>query len=273
MLSYQHVYHAGNHVDCQKHLVLTILLQYLKEKDTPLCYIDTHSGRGLYDLFSPEAQKIREHETGIGKIWDVKTWPDAARPYKEILSSLNKNGRLHYYPGSPWVAHALMRPQDRCELFELHPQEYKALREKMGRLPNVDIFQEDGWSVLGKYLPPKENRGLVFIDPSYELKDDYDVMAVRLQNALKYWRNGIFVIWYPILQRGLHEFMKEDFIESGMRKILCNEIMYGTENGIAGSGILVVNPPWKSNETISELMTWLSGFIGVSSTTSWLVPE
>lgn len=180
---------------------------------------------------------------------------------------------MRHYPGSPWVAHALMRPHDRAELFELHPQEFKALKETMGRLPNVEVIQEDGWSVLGKYLPPKENRGLVFIDPSYELKDDYDVMAVRLQNALKYWRNGIFVIWYPILAKGLHKFMKEDFINSGMRKILCNEIMYGTEEGILGSGILVINPPWKTDEKVAELMEWLAGFIGTESETSWLVPE
>lgn len=276
MLSYQHIYHAGNHVDCQKHMILTILMQRLKEKDTPICYIDTHSGRGLYDLSAPEAQKIREYETGIARIWDVADWPQAIAPYEKILRDLNPDGVLRFYPGSPWVAHALSRPQDRLELFELHPQEFQALNDAMGRLDNAEVVPEDGWPILGKYLPPKENRGLVFIDPSYELKDDYTVMAQRLANALKYWRNGIFVIWYPILARGLHEDMKQDFVASGIRKILCNEIIYtddAADKGIIGSGVLVINPPWQTDQTIAEVTQWLAGFIGIRTETSWLVSE
>lgn len=276
MLSYQHVYHAGNHVDCQKHLILTVLIEKLKEKETPFCYIDTHSGRGLYDLSTAEAQKIQEYNTGIAKIWDEPNWSQAAQPYKKLLESLNPNKKMHFYPGSPWVAHALSRSSDRAELFELHPQEFKALHDAMGKFENVEVIQDDGWSTLGKYLPPQENRGLVFIDPSYELKDDYDVMATRLANALKYWRNGIFVIWYPILAKGLHSYMKEDFVHSGIKKILCNEIIYTKDQdtkGLLGSGVLVINAPWQTDQVISDLMQWLTGFIGVETKTSWLVSE
>lgn len=276
MLSYQHFYHAGNHVDCQKHIVLAHLMECLKQKETPFRYLDTHSGRGLYDLCAPEAQKIREHETGITRIWDKKPWPEDARAYRQVLDSLNKDGQLRFYPGSPFVAQALSRPQDRIELYELHPQEVRALDDTMGKLANVEIFQEDGWSILGKYLPPKENRGLVFIDPSYELKEDFMHMAEALQHALKYWRSGIFVIWYPILKQRFHEAMKHDFIESGIRKVLCSEIFFSDqppEKGIWGTGLLVINPPWKSDAVIASLSEWLTGFIGTKTETSWLIPE
>ncbi len=172
MLSYQHPYHAGSNTDCHKHSLLCLLLQRLADKETAFSYVDLHSARGLYDLKCAEAQKTKEYETGISQLWPLKDWPPSLAPYQQLVHALNAEGALRYYPGSPRIASALLRAQDRLYLYELHPQEFPILKSNMGDDPRVQCYASDGWKALTDPMPPKEKRGMVLIDSSYELKED-----------------------------------------------------------------------------------------------------
>lgn len=276
MLSYQHLYHAGSNIDCHKHSVLCLLLQKLKEKETPFCYTDLHSARGLYDVHCPEALKTREFETGIVRLWPLGEWPELLAPYHDLVKKINPDGQLRYYPGSPYLAAALLRAQDRLMLYELHPQEFAALEQNMRHEKRAQCFFADGWKALAESLPPKENRGLVLIDPSYELKEDYTRMAERLAKGLQKWRNGIFVVWYPLLLANGHLRMLEGIKNSGLRKILISEITFrdpANGQGIYGSGMLIVNPPWQIEQQISDVSQWLVAQIGLEQRCEWLVEE
>jgi 23S rRNA (adenine2030-N6)-methyltransferase len=275
MLSYQHLYHAGNNADCHKHGILCLLLARLKEKETPFSFTDTHSGRGLYDLTCFEAAKTNEFSDGIARIWNLDNWPASLAPYQKIIHDMNKKGGLHYYPGSPAIAAKLSRAQDRLSLYEFHPQELEALQENMGDEKRAQCHFTNGWEALNHPAPP-ENRGMVLIDPSYELKEDYELMAERLVNALKKWRNGMFVVWYPLLSSGAHHRMIEKIQESGIRKVMVSEIIFNdpdTKKGMYGSGMLIVNPPWQIEEQIADAMDWLVEQIGQSHECYWAVPE
>lgn len=276
MLSYQHPYHAGNHADCHKHALLCLLLNKLKEKETPFCYMDTHSGRGLYDLTSLEASKLREFNTGITKLWPHQTWPNALKEYRATIDKLNSNGDLRFYSGSPYLAHELMRAGDQLRLYELHPQEFAALEQNMQIFENVTCMNADGWHGLEMPSAPPENRGIVLIDSSFELKEDYTLMAHRLEHAVKKWRNGIYVVWYPLLPSGGHQLMLDTISGSTLRKVLVSEIEFfeiNTQKGMYGSGMLIVNPPWQIEEQITDVMDWMTPLIGQSHECYWLIPE
>jgi 23S rRNA (adenine2030-N6)-methyltransferase len=270
MLSYQHIYHAGNIVDCQKHSLLSALFNEMNKDETPYCYIDTHSGRGLYDLGSKEAQKIQEYKTGIEKIWTQK-WPQEMRSYKDVVTQLNSK-ELKVYPGSPYIAYSHLRPTDALELYEIHPQELTALDDAMGDFDNVGIYNLDGWQVLHDYLPPEHERGVVLIDPSYELKNEYHSLPKHVHTAVDHWPEGIFVIWYPILQAGRHIDMINTFQNSGINHILKSEIMTGQTDGLLGTGVLIINPPTGFKDTVEKISNWLTLSIGKETTTEWLVP-
>lgn len=272
MLSYQHLYHAGNNADCQKHAILCLLLQRLQEKEAAYCYKDIHSGRGLYDLTCDEALKTNEFANGLLRLWQKNEWPPELYLYRDLLKKLNPNGNLTTCPGSPSVAQYLMRPQDRLELYELHPQEFAALEK---HFPDTTNFT-DGWVALTDAPAPKENRGLVLIDPSYELKEDYDLMGERLLKAMQKWRNGIYAVWYPMLGAQRHRAMLDKIQESGLRKVLVSEIIFSdphTTKGMYGSGMLIVNPPWKIEESIASVISWLVTQLGQSHRCEWLVEE
>lgn len=271
MLSYQHIYHAGNIVDCQKHAMLAAILNILNRDDAPYCYIDTHAGRGIYDLHAPEARKTAEYKTGIHKIWNKK-WPAEIRSYKDILNKLNPTPDDLFYPGSPYIAYGHKRPQDMIELYEIHPQELVALDRHMGDLPGVGIYNLDGWEVLREYLPPREDRGIVLIDPSYELKDEYISLIENIQIAVRHWPNGIFMIWYPILPAGRHLEMLKYMKSSGIQNILKTEIHTKASEGLQGTGLLIINPPENFDQTAEKISKWLTISIGSNEETGWLVP-
>jgi 23S rRNA (adenine2030-N6)-methyltransferase len=270
MLSYQHIYHAGNIVDCQKHAILSALFNLMNEDPAPYCYIDTHAGRGLYNLNSPEAQKIGEYKTGIDKIW-TKKWPQEIRSYKDLLNKLNPQVDSKIYPGSPYIAYAHMRPTDTIELYEIHPQELVALDRKMGDLKNVQIYNMDGWAVLQEYLPPQEKRGLLLVDPSYELKEEYSSMVHHAQQAISLWPEGIYLIWYPILAAGRHTEMLASFKNSDIGNILQTEIYVDNEKGLQGTGMLLINAPAGFDTIVEKISKWLTISIGKSEKTGWLV--
>jgi 23S rRNA (adenine2030-N6)-methyltransferase len=263
MLSYRHGFHAGNFADVFKHVVLTLLIDALKRKETPFCYLDTHAGAGRYDLGSAHAQKNREHTEGIGRLWKVRDAPPEIRDYLAIVRAFNgeessgKRVPLRYYPGSPRLVRALLRPQDRMVLTELHPTDFETLKEEFAGDRQVAVHHLDGYQGLKSFLPPKERRGLVLIDPAFEDSEEFKQLAGHLQTAVHRWTTGIYAIWYPLVAdyplARFHRAIKN----SGIPKVLLIELsVYPEDNpvGLNGSGVLIVNPPWLIDEQLEGLL-------------------
>ena len=195
MLSYRHAFHAGNHADVLKHLILLQIAEYMGEKPAPFWIIDTHAGAGRYALESPHATKLGEYLDGIGRLWDKKGLPPAAVDYVEFVKILNPDGVLRHYPGSPWLASQSLRAGDRLRLYELHSTDVKLLQECFkGAGRQVTITEGDGFAGLKALLPPPPRRALVLIDPSYETRDDYTAVVKGLQEALKRFATGTYAL-------------------------------------------------------------------------------
>lgn len=281
MLSYRHSYHAGNFADVVKHVVLVALLQAITRKSTP-CYVqDTHAGCGLYALDSDEALRSRESEDGIGRIWQSQNAPLVIQQYLEILREFNPGlSSPRYYPGSPAIAQSLLRKQDRLLLTELHPQEHDALVRQFHDDRRIHIHKQDAYQGLKAFLPPKEKRGLVLIDPPYERKDEYEYVVSGLKTAYSRWPQGIYAIWYPIMSRSLQSRFLQACEVTGIRKMLHAEFLispYTSEKQFIGCGMILVNAPWKLDDTISNCLEWLrlplQQRVEPTMTVSWLVPE
>ena len=280
MLSYRHAFHAGNHADVFKHLVLTLLLQTLSNKEKPFFYLDTHSGAGQYPLDSGFALKNRESASGIERLWSLKEFPEMVRDYLAVVRSINPSGRLRRYPGSPRIARSFLRLRDRLALCELHPNEAQALTEEFQGDQQVTVHHGDCYQGLNALLPPRERRGLVLIDPAFELKDERRRLVEALQLAYQRWSTGIFAIWYPIQDRVTPEDLLRRIEKLGLRKILLVEFRilgYDEPLRLNGSGMLIVNPPWKLDEQLHQLLPWLWETLAVEGQggwrVEWLVPE
>ncbi|CUH76400.1 23S rRNA (adenine(2030)-N(6))-methyltransferase RlmJ [Tropicibacter naphthalenivorans] len=251
MLSYQHAYHAGNLADVQKHALLARALDYLTRKDKPLSYIETHSGRGLYDLAGAEALKTGEAAQGITL---AEAWLPADHPY---LTALNKVRAAHgktAYPGSPLIAQNLLRDMDKLHLAELHPQEYTALRGAV-RAPNTKTYQQDGFALAQSLCPPDPRRGLLLIDPSWEVKSDYQTIPKAMTTLAKKWNVGILMLWYPILTDGPHKPMLKA-LQASFPEALRHEVRFPPArkgHRMVGSGMFVVNPPWGLEDEAKRL--------------------
>lgn len=256
-MNYRHHFHAGNVADVFKHLVLTQVLEALRLKETPFCVIDTHAGSGRYRLKAPG-----EFEQGIGRLWPARAdWP-GLRSYFELLAPLNENA-VAVYPGSPWLIRALLRPQDRALFFERHPEEVAALRTTLRGCRGITINEADAWAALAGLLPPQENRGLVFIDPPYEQPDEFNQVARALKAALARWRNGIYFVWYPIKARRPVEQLHAR-VRALATEALAIEFLTLPEDvpqRLNGSGVLLINPPWKLEETLREQLPPLAKFL------------
>src|SRR5499427_4462199 len=202
MLSYQHAFHAGNHADVLKHVVLLAVLAKLVAKDKPLRYIETHAGAGGYDLRSPAARKNREYKGGIGRIWNAADPPVAVARLLELVRRYNDGAAtIERYPGSPWLARETLRPTDSVYLFELHPAEHRTLEQKLGADRRVTVLRENGLERGVGLVPPPERRGLVLIDPSYEARDEHGQVVEALQKMHRRFATGTYAIWYPVLER------------------------------------------------------------------------
>lgn len=280
MLSYRHGFHAGNFADVHKHAVLTLLLSALKEKDKAFFYLDTHGGAGRYDLESAFARKNREHDEGIGRLWGGSDWPSALQDYYRALKSLNPDDVLRYYPGSPWLARQLLRPQDRMAVSEKHSTEIEVLRAEFAGDQQVAVHHEDAYQAVKAFLPPRERRGLVLFDPAYELKDEFERVAEGLSLGWQRWQTGTFAIWYPLRDAGTRARFERMLVGTGVRKMLRAELCLrpiDTAQRLNGSGMIVVNPPWKLKEQLGDLQPWLHRRLGDGaierSYVDWLVPE
>jgi 23S rRNA (adenine2030-N6)-methyltransferase len=267
MLSYQHGYHAGNHADVLKHVVLVALLAQLTAKDKPLRYIDTHSGAGSYDLRSAAALKNREHAGGIGALWGTREAPAAVMRWLELVRRCNDGAaKLARYPGSPWLASESLRASDSLYLFELHPSEHRALEKTLGANRNVTILRGDGLKGCIGLVPPPQRRGLVLIDPSYELKDEHSNVLDALTKAHRRFASGTYAIWYPVLERRWVQRLERAVRATGIEPLALYELSVmpdGNGRGLTGSGMLVVNPPWKLGDEMDAALPWLARELGV----------
>lgn len=277
MLSYRHGYHAGNHADLLKHLVQVQILQALGQKNKPYCYIDSHAAGGYYDLNDAFAKKNGEYKSGIGSLWEESSLPEQLTPYLDAVRALNPNGLLRYYPGSPALARHFMREQDRGWLFELHNSEVKVLRNNFSGDRRFQVRHEDGFAGLKALLPPEIRRGLVLIDPPYEVKTDYQTVVDSIHEAYKRFANGTYAIWYPLLPNNPHLTLLKGLKKSGIRRQLQLELWVAPEGapGMRGSGMLVINPTWQLDQQFSELLPTLCSQLGApcGHQVNWLVPE
>ena len=267
MLSYRHAFHAGNHADVLKHIVLLQIAEYIAEKPAPFWIIDTHAGAGRYALDSAHASKLGEFRDGIGRLWNKKGLPPAAVDYVELVKMLNPDGVLRHYPGSPWLASQLLRESDRLRLYELHSTDLKLLQEcfkTAGR--QITVNAADGFAGLKAILPPPPRRALVLIDPSYETRDDYVNVVKGLQEALKRFATGTYAVWYPMLNklesRKLPGRLKNLGAANWLNVTL--EVSAPSKEGFGmnGSGMFIINPPWtlekKLHETLPKLTSLLA---------------
>jgi 23S rRNA (adenine2030-N6)-methyltransferase len=267
MLSYRHVFHAGNHADVLKHLILIQIAQYLGEKPTPFWIIDTHAGAGRYALDSAHASKLAEYRDGIGRLWNAKGLPPAAAEYVDFVRLLNPDGQLRHYPGSPWLARQLLRDGDRLRLYELHSSDVKLLQDcfrSSGR--QVMVTAGDGFAGLKAVLPPPPRRALVLIDPSYETRDDYTNVIKGLQEAMKRFPTGSYALWYPMLTKPESVKLPARLKALGAANWLHATLQVAAPArdgfGMHGSGMFIINPPWtlekKLHETLPVLVPLLA---------------
>ncbi len=260
MLSYRHSFHAGNFADVLKHTVQTLIIQYLKEKPKPFVYYDTHAGAGRYDLTTEISQKIAEYRQGIKKIWQQEDLPELLTPYIQIIKELNPDNQLKFYPGSPLIADSLMHRNNRLELSELHPTDFMWLKQEFKDTKNINIKQTDGYKHLISKLPPIQRRALILIDPPYELKTEYDDVIENIKLAYRKFATGIYAIWYPIVSRQQVEDFCLQFKSSGIKNILRIELCIkpdSEEYGMTGTGMIIINPPWKLAQQMKETLPWL----------------
>jgi 23S rRNA (adenine2030-N6)-methyltransferase len=267
MLSYRHAFHAGNYADVLKHCTLVQILRYLLQKDKPLCYMDTHAGAGFYNLRTTEAEKTAEYTRGIGAIWDKRGLPPALKDYRDcVRTACGVN--LVAYPGSPWFAQHLLRPADRIILCELHPQDRVQLERTFQSSPNVYVYAEDGWQKSLALTPPTERRGLVLIDPSYEIKDEYVRVVEHLKQLHRKFTTGVYALWYPIADPSRTDVLLRRLRASKIPRVLRLELGLTRDHqqiGMTGTGMLVVNPPWQLAETMTPVLSYLTQILGADA--------
>ncbi|MDR2071716.1 MAG: 23S rRNA (adenine(2030)-N(6))-methyltransferase RlmJ [Treponema sp.] len=275
MLSYRHAFHAGNAADILKHSVLLFCLDYLGQKDTPYLCIDTHAGAGFYSLDSGYALQNREWERGIGRLAGFtrdhsggETASASPGPL-ERLTALARDFRPCpadsglYYPGSPALIRALLRPRDRAVCFELHPADFAILKQTLGTDRRFSLRREDGFAGLKSLLPPPSRRACVFIDPPYEIKEDYENLPHSLAGALKRFPTGLYIIWYPLLGNKDAALPETLFgLHRGNRCRAELRTASRTDRGMYGSGLVILNPPWTLKAALESALPVMADLLG-----------
>lgn len=267
-MNYHHEFHAGNFADVFKHAVLCRLLHYLRGKPAAFRVIDTHAGAGLYDLASAEATRGGEWHDGIEKLLAAKPPKAVAAllsPYLEVVGALNERGKLRLYPGSPALSRAWLRPQDRLIACELEPKTAAALTRNLRGDSRIKVLTLDGWTALNAYVPPKERRGLVLVDPPFEADNDFARLSSGLAAAHHKWRTGIYALWYPIKGRREPDALAKRLRRLGLGKILRAEIQVAPltdPTRLNGAGMILINPPWTLENELSTLLPALARILG-----------
>ena len=267
-MNYRHAFHAGSFADVFKHAVLGRILHYLRGKQAPFRVIDTHAGAGLYDLTGADASRGGEWHDGIERLLAAPLVEPVAAllaPYLEVIGALNERGRLKIYPGSPAIARAWLRPQDRLIACELEPKAAAALGRSLRGDNRIKTLAVDGWSALSAYVPPPERRGLVLVDPPFEEESDFHRLSHGLGLAHRKWATGIYSLWYPIKGRGEPDALAKRLRRLGTAKTLRAELYVAPLSDptrLNGSGLILVNPPWTLHGELSMLLPALAGVLG-----------
>jgi 23S rRNA (adenine2030-N6)-methyltransferase len=278
LLSYRHAFHAGNFADVLKHSVLTLVLEYMTRKEKGFHYIDSHSGAGMYELTHEYAQKTAEYKDGIAKLINNNDLPESLVPYIDLIKSINM-GELDLYPGSPGIAKNFMRRQDSTHLFELHPSDIKYLEDFCYRWKKSFVKQTDGYKGVLGLVPPPSRRGVVLIDPPYEIKTDYKKAVSTITKAYERFATGTYILWYPVVKRELITQMESQFQLSDTKNVLQVEFCLSedsSEYGMTGTGLFVVNPPWQLTKKMEEALPYLKDKLGNANSTylvNQLIPE
>ncbi len=276
MLSYRHSFHAGNHADVLKHTVQSLIIEALKEKEKPFLYLDTHAGAGRYQLSGEHAERTGEYLEGIARIWQQDDLPAELEPYMNVVRHFNRSGQLRYYPGSPLIARELLREQDSLQLTELHPSDYPLLRQEFQKDSRTRVERSDGYQQLKAKLPPVSRRGLILIDPPYEIKTDYQAVVSGIVEGHKRFATGVYALWYPVVLRQQIKRMLRDLEETGIRNILQIELGVrpdSDQRGMTASGMIVINPPWKLAAQMDALLPWLHNKLVPAGTGHTLVHQ
>lgn len=279
-MNYRHAYHAGNHADVLKHLVLSRLLALLAKKDAPYAYLDSHAGIGLYDLRGDQASRTGEWLEGIQRVWQADDVPALFDDYLGVIRALNPDGQLRYYPGSPEVARELSREQDRLQLNEKHPEDGQLLKANMKYDRRVAVHLGEGWHVPRALLPTAQKRAVLLIDPPFEQADELQRCAQAMKESIARMRQAVVAIWYPIKdQRQLKRFY-QDLQGTGAPKLLRVELLvHAADNadvGLNGSGLAIANPPWGLEDELRSVLPWLGQNLGQTQggwKLDWLIEE
>ncbi len=259
-MNYRHAYHAGNFADVFKHIILARLLEYMKVKDKPFRVFDTHSGIGLYDLGSEQAGKTGEWQSGVKRIMDAQ--PPAAvnrliGPWKDAVRTVGEG----HYPGSPRVAHALLRKTDRLSLFELHEEDSQKLKQEFQGDYQTRVYDSDGWLASTGHIPPKEKRGVMLVDPPFEDGKDFDRMIDLLKKSVQRWPGGVVALWYPVKRRDHTDEWLETLRGLKFKDLMNVELYIREPRPVAmlnGCGMVILNPPYILSNELHTIMPWLS---------------
>jgi 23S rRNA (adenine2030-N6)-methyltransferase len=281
-MNYRHAFHAGSFADVLKHAVLARIVVHLREKPAAFRVLDTHAGSGVYDLSGPEATRSGEWHFGIERLRQVRLQSNARdllAPYLDAVASFNPGQRLVTYPGSPALARFWLRPQDRLTACELEPKAAAALAATLRGDRRVTTVAIDGWTALIAYLPPKERRGVVLIDPPYEADDEFGRLVKGFAAAYRKWPTGIYTLWYPIKERDVPDALARRLRSLRIAKILRAELsVAGPRDAtrLTGCGLIVVNPPWRLEPELAVLLPQLADALGGEREgfrLDWLVPR
>ena len=283
MLSYQHEHHFGNHADVLKHATLALCIRALQAKEGPIRVFDSHAGAGRYETTTAKARRTPEFRNGIGRLWPPAEIPAGLAkelaPYLDVVRALNDGQQLRRYPGSPLIARRLLRQQDQLALLELHPQAANALARLFARDPSTHLHFRDCFEGLPALLPPPERRGLVLIDPSYEVKEEFNRVRDLLIACHRRWKAGTFLIWYPLIRHPASGRFPAKIAASGIRDIYRVELRVEDDGfqGLRGSGVLIVNLPYGLQSRLEKLLPALWRCLSAESRggfkAEWLVPE
>jgi 23S rRNA (adenine2030-N6)-methyltransferase len=285
-VNYRHAYHAGNYADVLKHALLVRLIRLLQRKDTGFLFLDTHAGRGRYDLSEASRGDSLEREPewpgGIGRLWGRADAPPAVAEYLALMRSFDRSqGNLaaepRFYPGSPRIAALLARPQDRLEFWEAQGSECAALRHDVDRTPGATVREGDGFGAIKASLPPRERRALVLVDPPYEAADEGQAVARAVKEGLKRLPDAVLALWYPLTARALPQ-GGSDWIERGKTPALAVELVVDPDAPrMTGCGVAVLNPPWTFDAEARSIAAYLADAVGrgpkAQGSVRWIVPE
>jgi 23S rRNA (adenine2030-N6)-methyltransferase len=265
-MNYRHAYHAGNFADVVKHIALAAILGHLKKKDTPFAVIDTHVGRGLYDLKSDAAARTAEAASGIGRLWDLHEGPEALLAYLNLVRSYGTDT----YPGSPVIAARLKRPGDRLVAVEKHPEDEAILAKNLAQFGKTRAVLGDGYGLLASMLPPPERRGLVLIDPPYEQPSEFSDAARALISAHARFATGIFLVWFPIKSKIEADRFCGEAVAGGLKRALRIDIdvaLASKEEKLHAAGLFVVNPPFGFEEEMRAALGAVEPFLATGAET------